>query len=106
MGRRQANLLLRLAERRREEIPVTGLGAPAREADLATVDAAVGAKEQQDSQHAVGIPEDGGEDGCIFQGSGRGQTSERSRSSAVSRCRINRASPPATSTAAGRGTPL
>ena len=66
----------------------------------------VGAQEEQDPQHTLGVAEHRRQNGRILEGRGRGQASERSRSSIVSRRRINRTSPSPTSTAAGRTTPL
>ncbi len=104
--REQADLLLRLAQSGREEVSVARLRPTAGKAELAAVNAMVGAKEQQDPQHAVRIAEDGGQDRGVRKRSSRGQASERSRSSVVSRRRISRASPEPTRTAAGRVTPL
>ena len=55
------------------------------------MDAAVGAQEEQDAEHAVRIAEDGRQHGGVAKLSGRRQTSARSRSSTVSRRRISRA---------------
>ena len=103
----QPDLFLGLAKRRREKAaPVGRLGSAARQAELAAVDAPVGAEEQQDPQHTGAVPKDRCQHGGIFQLARRRHASLRSRSAAVSRRRISRASPLATSTAAGRVTPL
>ena len=103
---READLLLGLAQRRREEVAVARLRSAAGQPELTSVDAAVGAQEQQDPEHAVRVAEHRRQNGRVLEVGGRGQTSARSRSSIVSRRRISRASPSPTSTAAGRVTPL
>ena len=103
---READLLLGLAERRREEVAVAGLRSAAGQAQLASVDAVVGPQEEQDPENAVHVAEHRREHGRVPQVGTRGQTSGRRRSSTVSRRRTSRASPSPTSTAAGRVTPL
>src|SRR3954451_11506317 len=108
LGRHEPDLLLGLPKRRGEKADlVHGLRAPAGEPELAAVDAMVRAEEEQYPEHAVGVPENRRQDGgLLHRRARRGHASLRSRSAAVSRRRIRRASPFETSTAAGRVTPL
>ena len=103
---RQSHLLLGLAQCRGQEVAVARLRPATRQADLAPVDAPVGAYEQQDPEDTFCVPEHRRQDSRILERRGRDQTSARSRSAIVSRFRIRRAAPSCTSTAAGRVTPL
>ena len=60
VSRGEADLLLGLAQRRREQVGVARLRLAAREPELAAVQAAVvGADDEHDAQLAVGVAEDG-----------------------------------------------
>ena len=61
---READLLLRLAQRRREQRLVAGIGLAAGQRELAAVQAAVGAHDQHQTQPACRVAEDRDEHGC------------------------------------------
>ena len=102
---RDSDLLLGFTQRGRQEVMVARLRSTTGEPDLTAVDAAVGAHEQEDPENALRIAKHGCQNGRVLERR-RGQTSARRRSAIVSRVLIRRASPPPTSTAAGRVTPL
>ena len=104
---READLLLGLAQRRREEVAVAGLRSAAGQADLAAVDAAVGAHEQQDPENAVRVAEHRRQNGRVLE-SAR-SWSDLGPEQVVDRLAACGSAAPrrrATSTAAGRVTPL
>ena len=63
LGGREPDLLLRLAQRRREQALVVRIGLPAGERELPSVQPAVGAHDQDDPQLAVRVAKDGHEHG-------------------------------------------
>ena len=105
-GRRvEPDLLLRLAERRRPQVGVSGLGLPAGQPELSAVEAAVvGPHDEHDAQLSLVVAIHRDEHGGRPQR--RHRASCRRRSSIVSRRRMTVAVPSRTSTAAGRVTPL